>query len=295
MNEQELKSMVEKLLVDMIGKAGVNNIANEVECKASGASVVDENGCIPDITAIDLKKQLLVENPHDREGYLKMKQKTPARIGVGRAGTRYKTITQLRVRADHAAAQDSVFSYVNEDFIKANGLIPVNTMCHDKDEYLTRPDLGRRFDEETTKFIKDKFSGQKVLLVVGDGLSSAAIEANIKEIIPAIKQGLKMYGIEIGDILFVKHARVGAMDAIGDATGAEVVCILVGERPGLVTAESMSAYIAYKPTANMPEANRTVISNIHKGGTTAVEAGAHVAELIKLMLDKKASGINLKI
>lgn len=295
MNEQELKSMVEKLLVDMIGKAEVNNIANEVACKASGASVVDENGCIPDITAIDLKKQLLVENPHDREGYLKMKQKTPARIGVGRAGTRYKTITQLRVRADHAAAQDSVFSYVNEDFIKANGLIPVNTMCHDKDEYLTRPDLGRRFDEETTKFIKDKFSGQKVLLVVGDGLSSAAIEANIKEIIPAIKQGLKMYGIEIGDILFVKHARVGAMDAIGDTTGAEVVCILVGERPGLVTAESMSAYIAYKPTANMPEANRTVISNIHKGGTTAVEAGAHVAELIKLMLDKKASGINLKI
>lgn len=295
MNEQELKSMVEKLLVDMIGKAGVNNISNEVASKSSRASVVDENGCIPDITAIDLKKQLLVENPHDREGYLKMKQKTPARIGVGRAGTRYKTITQLRVRADHAAAQDSVFSYVNEDFIKANGLIPVNTMCHDKDEYLTRPDLGRRFDEETTKFIKDKFSGQKVLLVVGDGLSSAAIEANIKEIIPAIKQGLKMYGIEIGDILFVKHARVGAMDAIGDATGAEVVCILVGERPGLVTAESMSAYIAYKPTANMPEANRTVISNIHKGGTTAVEAGAHVAELIKLMLDKKASGINLKI
>ncbi|MDU4890295.1 MAG: ethanolamine ammonia-lyase subunit EutC [Clostridium sp.] len=295
MNEQELKSMVEKLLVDMIGKAGVNNIVNEVTNKVSGASSVDENGCIPDITEIDLKTQLLVENPHDREGYLKMKQRTPARIGIGRSGPRYKTITQLRVRADHAAAQDSVFSYVDEDFIKANGLIPVNTMCHDKDEYLTRPDLGRRFDEETTKFIKDKFSGQKVLLVVGDGLSSAAIEANIKEIIPAIKQGLKMYGIEIGDILFVKHARVGAMDAIGDATGAEVVCILVGERPGLVTAESMSAYIAYKPTANMPEANRTVISNIHKGGTTAVEAGAHVAELIKLMLDKKASGINLKI
>lgn len=295
MNEQELKSMVEKLLVDMIGKAGVNNIASEVAHKVSGSTLVDENGCIPDITEIDLKKQLLVENPHDREGYLKMKQKTPARIGVGRSGPRYKTITQLRVRADHAAAQDSVFSYVDEEFIKANGLIPVNTMCHDKDEYLTRPDLGRRFDEETTKFIKDKFSGHKVLLVVGDGLSSAAIEANIKEIVPAIKQGLKMYGIEIGDILFVKHARVGSMDAIGDATGAEVVCILVGERPGLVTAESMSAYIAYKPTANMPEANRTVISNIHKGGTTAVEAGAHVAELIKLMLDKKASGINLKI
>ncbi len=295
MNEQELKSMVEKLLGEMVGNAGAADIVNEVAKKVSDKVAVDENGCIPDITEIDLKKQLLVKNPHDKDGYLKMKEKTPARIGVGRAGTRYNTITQLRVRADHAAAQDSVFSYVSEDFIKANNLVPVNTMCTDKDQYLTRPDLGRRFDEETTKFIKDKFSGNKVLLIVGDGLSSAAIEANLKDSVPAIKQGLKMYGIELGDILFIKHARVGSMDAIGDATGAEVVCMLVGERPGLVTAESMSAYIAYRPTANMPEANRTVISNIHKGGTTAVEAGAHIAELIKTMLDKKASGINLKI
>ena len=85
------------------------------------------------------------------------------------------------------------------------------------------------------------------------------------------------------------------MDVIGEATGADVVCMLVGERPGLVTAESMSAYIAYKPTVDMPEAKRTVISNIHKGGTPAVEAGAHIAEVIKTMLDKKASGIDLKI
>lgn len=295
MNEQELKLMVEKLLGEMVGNAGATDIVNEVVKKVAVTSEIDENGCIPDVTEIDLKKQLLVKNPHNREGYLKMKEKTPARIGVGRAGTRYNTITQLRVRADHAAAQDSVFSYVDENFVKENGLIPVNTKCKDKDQYLTRPDLGRTFDEETTKFIKDKFSGHKVLLIVGDGLSSAAIEANLKDAVPSIKQGLKMYGLEIGDILFIKHARVGAMDAVGDATGAEVVCMLVGERPGLVTAESMSAYIAYRPTANMPEANRTVISNIHKGGTTAVEAGAHIAELIKTMLDKKASGINLKI
>ena len=112
--------------------------------------------------------------------------------------------------------------------------------------------------------------------------------------IPSIKQGLQMYGITVGPILFIKYARVGAMDDIGQITGAEVICMLVGERPGLVTAESMSAYIAYEPRHGLPEANRTVISNIHKGGTTPVEAGAHTAELIKKMLDKKASGINLK-
>lgn len=295
MNENEIRLMVEKLLSEMVGKAAANDGVNSGYNNISSETIVDKYGCIEDITEIDLRKQLLVKNPKNPEGYLKMKEKTPARLGVGRAGTRYNTITALRFRADHAAAQDSVFSYVSEDFIKKSNLIPVETKCKDKDEYLTRPDLGRNFNEETLKFIKDKFGGNpKVLIMVGDGLSSAAIEANITDIIPAIKQGLKMYGIEIGDILFVKHCRVGAMDAVGEATGAEVVCLLVGERPGLVTAESMSAYIAYRPTINMPEANRSVISNIHKGGTPAVEAGAHIAELIKTMLDRKASGINLK-
>lgn len=295
MNENEIRLMVEKLLNEMVGKSAANDGVNGGHNDISTSTVVDNEGCIEDITETDLRKQLLVKNPKNAEGYLKMKEKTPARLGVGRAGTRYKTITALRFRADHAAAQDSVFSYVSEDFIKKNNLIPVETKCKDKDEYITRPDLGRNFNEETLKFIKEKFGGNpKVLLMVGDGLSSAAIEANITDIIPAIKQGLKMYNIEIGDVLFVKHCRVGAMDAVGEATGDEVVCLLVGERPGLVTAESMSAYIAYKPTINMPEANRSVISNIHKGGTPAVEAGAHIAELIKTMLDKKASGINLK-
>lgn len=84
------------------------------------------------------------------------------------------------------------------------------------------------------------------------------------------------------------------MDQIAELTGAEVICMLVGERPGLVTAESMSAYLAYKPTVGMPEAKRTVVSNIHKGGTPAVEAGAYVAEIIKKILDNKKSGIDLK-
>ena len=224
-----------------------------------------------------------------------MKAKTPARLGIGRAGTRYKTETVLRFRADHAAAQDAVFSYVDEEFIKENNMFAVETLCKDKDEYLTRPDLGRKFSPETINNIKSKFgTNQKVLILVGDGLSSAAIEANLKDCAPAIKQGLKMYGIDSSEILFVKHCRVGAMDHLGEELGCEVICMLVGERPGLVTAESMSAYIAYKPYIGMAEAKRTVISNIHKGGTTAVEAGAHIAELIKTMLDKKASGIDLK-
>ena len=108
-----------------------------------------------------------------------------------------------------------------------------------------------------------------------------------------LSPSLKSYGIQPSPVLFVQYCRVGASDHIGDLTGAEVVCMLVGERPGLVTAESMSAYLTYKPHIGIPESKRTVVSNIHRQGTTAVEAGAHIAELIKTILERKASGIDL--
>lgn len=302
MNEQDLRKMVEQLVEQMISKEGTTTTITEtittkpnLNVNHGNESSIDRNGCIDDITAIDLKKQFLVKNAKDKEAYLAMKSKTPARLGIGKAGARYRTITMLRVRADHAAAQDAVFSDVSEDFIKKNDFVFVKTLCKDKDEYLTRPDLGRRFAQPELEIIKKTCGNNpKVLIIVGDGLSSSAIEANVEDMIPAIKQGLTAYGITVPPILFIKYARVGAMDAVGEVTDADVICMLVGERPGLVTAESMSAYIAYKPKHGLAEAKRTVISNIHKGGTTPVEAGAHTAELIKKMLDKKASGIDLK-
>lgn len=294
MTEQELKRMVEQLVEQMVS-SDVKEAASKIASHVSG-TVVDSNGCLEDITAIDLKKQLLVKNPKDAQAYLEMKAKTPARLGIGKAGARYKTITALRVRADHAAAQDSVFSDVAEEFVKKNNFVFVQTKCEDKDQYLTRPDMGRRFNDKEIEVIRKTYGqSPKVILMVGDGLSSAAIEANAEDMIPAIKQGLKMFNIPVAEnILFVKYCRVGAMDAVGEVTDADVICLLVGERPGLVTAESMSVYIAYKPKHGLAEAKRTVISNIHKGGTTAVEAGAHTAELIKKMLEKKASGVDLK-
>nr|WP_306172818.1 ethanolamine ammonia-lyase subunit EutC [Streptococcus suis] len=254
-----------------------------------------EDGIIPDITEVDIQKQFLIPNAINEEAYRKIKQFTPARLGLWRAGNRYKTQTILRFRADHAAAQDAVFSYVSEDFVKEMGFIPVHTKASSKDEYLTRPDLGRIFPEDQQEIIKNSCKkNAKVQIVVGDGLSSSAIEANVRDFLPALKQGLKMFGLEFDEVLFIKHSRVGAMDHIAELTGAEVVCILIGERPGLVTAESMSAYLAYKPTMGMPESRRTVVSNIHKGGTPAVEAGAYVAEIIKKILDNKKSGVDLK-
>lgn len=297
MNDVELRALVERMVAELAGQSPTPQVKaadyKPLEEEA-GRSAQHGGESLPDITEIDLRKQYLVENPANKEAFLDLKSKTPARIGVGRAGARYKTVTQLRMRADHAAAQDSVFSLVDEAFVQKMELVPVQTLCQDKDEYLTRPDRGRRFDEANQQIIKQTLGQRpKVALVVGDGLSSAAIEANAADCIPAIQAGLKAYGLETGKVLFVKFCRVGASDHIGELTGAEVVCMLVGERPGLVTAESMSAYLTYQPRLGTAEAERTVISNIHRQGTPAVEAGAHIAELIQTMLDKKASGVKL--
>ena len=251
---------------------------------------------VPDVTALDLRKLYLVENAENPEKYRKMKEKTPARLGSGKAGPRYKTLTMLRFRADHAAAQDAVFSQVAEDFAVKNGMVEVQTRCHDKDEYLTRPDHGRCFDEENQKKIRAAVPGTpKVQIVVGDGLSSAAITANAMDCLEAIREGLKLKGIDPGTPVFVRYCRVGAGDAIGDVTGCELVCMLVGERPGLVTDKSMSAYITYRPRTGVSESSRTVVSNIHAQGTPAVEAGAHIAGLIETILQRKVSGVGLHL
>lgn len=249
---------------------------------------------VPDVTKLDLRKLYLTENPQNRERFAAMKQKTPARLGCGKAGARYKTLTMLRFRADHAAAQDTVFSQVPEDFAEKNGMLAVQTRCQSKDQYLTRPDLGRSFDEKNREILRTRLPQKpRVQLVVGDGLSSAAILANAPDCLAAIRDGLKLRGIDPGKTVFVRYCRVGAGDAIGDVTGAEVVCMLVGERPGLVTDKSMSCYITYGARTGVLESCRTVVSNIHAQGTPAVEAGAHIAGLLETILKKKVSGVAL--
>ena len=281
MDREGLKALVAELLQEMEG--------------APRQEQEDKEKILPDITAVDLRKAYFVKNPADGAAFSRLKAKTSARLGLGRAGTRYEAFSYLRFRADHAAAQDSVFSLVPEAFYRDHDLPMVQTMCRDKDEYLTRPDLGRRFDEKNQAIIK-KVCGQnpKALLVIGDGLSSDAITANALDCAAAIRQGLKTHGIELGKTLFIQFARVGASDHIGEITGAELVCMLVGERPGLTTSESMSAYITYRPRPGIAESKRTVVSNIHRHGTNALEAGAHIADLMARMLEQKASGVDLR-
>ena len=298
MNKQELSAMVADILKSMGKEPAVKG--SEYYPSDPGPQMVDthyqDGDFVEDVSALDLRKLYLVDEPADAEAFRKLKARTPARLGSGRAGPRYKTLTMLRFRADHAAAQDAVFSQVPEDYAQKNGLISLQTRCRSKDEYLTRPDLGRIFDEENQKLLRSAISKPPtVLLVVGDGLSSAAIMANATQCMAAIRDGLKARGIETGQGVFVRYCRVGAGDAIGDITGCELVCMLVGERPGLVTDKSMSCYITYQPRIGVSESSRTVVSNIHAQGTPAVEAGAHVAELIEKILKHKVSGVGLHL
>jgi ethanolamine ammonia-lyase small subunit len=295
-SEKELRDIVKEVLEEIGGESLKENKRVESEVQAAVSESEVESTEIADITEVDLKKEMLVPNPENKKAFLNLKANTSARLGVWRAGPRYKTQTLLRFRADHAAAMDAVFTDVSEEIIEEMGLFKVQTKCRDKDEFLTRPDLGRQFSDQALTEIKEKCKVKpKVQLYVADGLSSTAIEANLRDIFPAIKQGLEGHNIEIGTPFFVKYGRVGSMDSISECLEADVSCVLIGERPGLATAESMSCYMAYKAEVGMPEARRTVISNIHSGGTPAVEAGAHIADVIKAMLDQKASGLDLDI
>ena len=298
MNKEELTALVAQI---------VGEIASEPMVKGSDYKPTDpgpvakdshhdDGDFVADVSELDLRRLYLVDDAADPEGYKKLKLRTPARLGSGRAGARYKTLTMLRFRADHAAAQDAVFSQISEDFGEKNGMVSVQTRCGSKDEYLTRPDLGRIFDAENQQKIRAAISGKPtVQIVVGDGLSSAAITANALDCMAAIRDGLKARNIDTGKAIFVRYCRVGAGDAVGDVTGCDLVCVLVGERPGLVTDKSMSAYITYQPRTGVSESARTVVSNIHEQGTPAVEAGAHIAELIQMILQKKVSGVGLHL
>lgn len=290
--EDNIRLIVEQVLMEL-GKNTQPAAVGSCSATTAADNGNDGNG-IEDLAKVDLQRYLQVPEPQNRGLYEEMKLTTPARIGVWRCGTRPLTDTWLRFRADHAVAQDSVLGEVPEEFPAKYNMVSVKSMCESKDEYLTRPDLGRKLDEESLNLIRSKCrKGAKLQIIVADGLSSNAVEANIPNLLPAMLQGLEGMKIDVGTPIFVKFARVAIMDAIGEELKPEAAIVLLGERPGLGTAESMSAYIGYNPRAGMVESERTVVSNIHKGGTPAAEAGAHLATLLKKILDAKASGVNL--
>lgn len=255
-----------------------------------------EEAEIPDVRAVDYRDVYAVPHPANPEEFMRMKKRTWARLGQGRAGSRYTTAAQLRFWADQAAAQDAVFTDVEPEWLKDAGLFQVQTKCTSKDDYLTNPERGAQFSKEAIAELKQRCQANpQVQVFVADGLSSTAVQSNVVELLPALEQGLQLHGLAMGTPFFVKFGRVRSMEPIAEALNAEVICVLVGERPGLASAESLSAYLAYKAKVGMSEAERTCVSNIHNSGSNPIEAGAHLADIIAEMVRQQASGIHLEL
>ena len=281
MNQELIAAIVEEVVKQLMASGQIDlSTSNESTCQ--------------DISSAECKAKPLLEHPRDAEALERMIKRTTARIGVGRAGPRLKTQTLLALRADHAQARDAVMKDVDPKALEDAGLFTVQTLCEDKDTYITRPDLGRQLSPEAVQTLKEKcVPNPDVQIYISDGLSSTAVEANVNKILPVITEALQSKGLKVGTPFYLRFGRVGAQEHIAEVLGAKVICVLLGERPGLATAESMSAYITYNAYVGMPESKRTVVSNIHKNGTAAVEAGAYVAEVIAKILEQKTSGVDL--
>ncbi len=239
-----------------------------------------------------------VKNPKDPQGLKALMASTTARIGVGRAGPRYSTAELLLFQGDHAVTQDALYRDVDQKLLDEFNLFTVQTkVTGGKQEYLLRPDLGRLLNDDAKRIINEKCQKNvNIQLVVGDGLSAAAIEANLRQIFPVIKQGVQTAGLTLGTPFFIKYARVGVMNDVGDLIKPDVVILLIGERPGLGRAESMSAYMGYKPKYGDTDADRDVVCNIFEnGGTNPLEAGAFVVQIAQKMRKNQASGVKLKL
>ncbi len=288
-----IDEIVARVLAE-ISKAGGSGAA--APAANSGAAPGDLSIDLPDPTEEGPRRLIRVKNPADPEGLANLCAATNARLGVGRAGPRPLTAPLLLFQADHGVTQDAIHGEVSEELRERFNLFTVTTRVSDRDEYLLRPDLGRRLsDEGRTAIEQNCVKHPDVQIVVGDGLSAAAVENNLPDILPVIEQGLTAAGLSLGTPFFVQNCRVGLMNDINAIIGAKALILLIGERPGLGIADAMSAYMGFDPQPGKSDADRDLICMITvHGGTNPLEAGAYVVEFAQRMLRFHASGVKLR-
>ena len=231
----------------------------------------------------------------------KIRARTPARLLVGRAGAAYRTATQLDLREAHAAARDAVRAELNleagfgGDFCERWELFDVYTKAALKGEYLLRPGLGRRLDDASRNEVQRLCSRENDLqMAIGDGLSVPAVIQQVPALLPLLYEGAKVRGWKIGRTFAIHHCRVGVLNEIGELLNPRVAVLLIGERPGLATAESLSAYMAHRPRESNTDAQRNLISNIHARGLSPQEAAVRILSLAAQMMRMGTSGFTLR-
>jgi ethanolamine ammonia-lyase small subunit len=168
-------------------------------------------------------------------------------------------------------------------------------MAGDKSQFLKRPQLGRRLSPQAKETISAECAaGIDLQVVIGDGLSSAAVAAQVPALLPLLENGAHQRGWTFGRPFAVRHCRVGILNDVGELLDPQVVVLLIGERPGLATAESLSAYLAYRPQSGHTDANRNLISNIHARGVAPAAAADRILALAEQMRRHQNSGVAIK-
>ncbi len=239
----------------------------------------------------------------------KVRAQTPARLLAGRSGAAYRTNTQLELREAHAAARDAVRAELNlfigpendpgdepgDNFVRKWNLFEVCSRAASKDEYLLRPDLGRHLNDASRAEVDRRCTtGRDLQIVIGDGLSVTAVALQTPRLLPLLCDGAKTRGWSVGQTFVVRYCRVGILNEIGELLDPRVAILLIGERPGLATAESLSAYMAYRPKAPHTDANRNLISNIHARGVSTEQAAQRILNLAAAMMKTRTSGCQLR-
>lgn len=302
MQESDIAAVVQAVLRELgqwpaapdAASAAAPSAADAPGATAGAAEAPDTLPALCDLGSEAARQHCGVAQPSHPGVLQELQRSTRARVASGRCGPRPRTQALLRFVADHARSKDTVLSDIPPDWVQRAGLFEVSTDIAHKDQYLTRPDIGRVLGAQALATLRERCQPQPdVQLVISDGLSTEATTANFEDIVPPLLRGLQSLGLTVGTPFFVRYGRVKVQDQIGELLGAKVVVLLIGERPGLGQSESLSCYMVYQPTRDTVEAQRTCISNIHRNGTPPVEAAAVIAELAARMVQEQASGIAL--
>lgn len=227
---------------------------------------------------------------------------TPARIAIGRVGVSLPTREVLSFAMAHAQARDAVHACLNRpelvERISALGVscVEVESQASDRMTYLRRPDLGRRLgtiSRQRLDAVKQRET-YDLSIMIGDGLSAIAVRENAPALLCALLPVLTKLDLKLSPIVIAKGARVALGDEIGEIFGSRLVAVLIGERPGLSAADSLSVYLTYAPRVGRTDAERNCISNVRQGGLAPAAAAANLNWLITSALAMQLTGVGLK-
>jgi len=231
----------------------------------------------------------------------RLRELTPARVGLGRTGASLPTAALLGFTLDHARARDAVHTAFDHAGLAAGlsglGLQPVllSSQARNRRDYLRRPDLGRMLDPASRDLLPAHIiRPHQLAIVIGDGLSPAAVNVHAVELVRHLAARLTEAGIPIGHAVVASGARVALGDEIGAMLGACMMVMLIGERPGLSAPDSLGVYLTYAPRIGLTDAERNCVSNIHGAGLSYDEAAVKIAWLVREGLARRITGVALK-